>query len=85
MPTVFYYEKYRFYFFSNEFQAANILEPIHVHIESGENEAKFWIEHEISLAYNEGYRSKELSEIKKVIEDKKDIIILKWKKHFKII
>ena len=85
MPTVFYHGKYRFHFFSNEFQAVGILEPIHVHIESGENEAKFWIEPEVTLASNEGFRSKELSEIKKVIEDKKDEIILKWKQHFKII
>lgn len=84
MPTVFYFGKYRFYFFSNEFQAEGLLEPIHVHIESGENEAKFWIEPEISLASNEGFRSKELLEIEKIIENKKEEIILRWKQHFNI-
>ncbi|MDX1957860.1 MAG: DUF4160 domain-containing protein [Leptospiraceae bacterium] len=85
MPTVFYHNKYRFYFYSNEFQAANILEPVHIHIESGENDAKFWIEPEISLASNNGFRNKELSEIEKVIEIKRDEIILKWKQHFKLL
>lgn len=85
MPTVFIYGKYRFFFYSNEFQAANLLEPIHVHIENGECEAKFWIEPQVSLALNEGFRSKELSEIEKMIEKRKDEIILKWKQHFGLI
>ncbi|HMV42010.1 MAG TPA: DUF4160 domain-containing protein [Leptospiraceae bacterium] len=84
MPTVFYHGKYRFYFFSNEFQATGLLEPIHIHIESGENEAKFWIEPQVSLASNDGFRSKELSEIEKVIEINRNEIILKWKQHFNL-
>ncbi|MCP5494897.1 MAG: DUF4160 domain-containing protein [Leptospiraceae bacterium] len=84
MPTVFYCKKYRFFFYSNEFQATNLLEPIHIHIESGENDAKYWLEPEISLASNEGFRSKELLEIEKIIENKKDEIIIKWKQHFNI-
>lgn len=82
MPTVFYQGKYRFYFYSNEFQAQGFLEPIHVHVESSENEAKFWLVPELSLASNQGFRSKELSEIEKIIEERKEEIIQKWNQHF---
>ena len=75
MPTVFYQGKYRFFFYSNEFQAEGLLEPIHVHIESGEKTAKCWLEPEISFASNEGFRSKELTEIKNIVEDRQEEII----------
>ncbi|MGV8124631.1 MAG: DUF4160 domain-containing protein [Candidatus Xenobiia bacterium LiM19] len=39
MPTVFRSGSYRFFFFSNEND-----EPKHIHIESSDKYAKFWIE-----------------------------------------
>jgi len=54
-PTVFRENGYRFFFFSRE------EERMHVHITSGDGEAKFWLEPEIKMA-------KKLSLFKKTIE-----------------
>jgi Domain of unknown function (DUF4160) len=51
-PTVFRESGYRFFFFSRE------EERMHVHILSGNGEAKFWLEPEIKLAKNYHYSRK---------------------------
>jgi len=56
-PTVFKEKGYRFFFFSREESR------MHVHIVSGEGEAKFWLEPEIELAKNYNYTEKQLKEI----------------------
>jgi len=38
MPTVMRIAGYRFFFYSNEGS-----EPAHVHVQSGDGEAKFWL------------------------------------------
>ncbi|MEW6201505.1 MAG: DUF4160 domain-containing protein [bacterium] len=54
MPTVLKVGRFRFFFFSNEWD-----EPIHIHIESGDEYAKFWLE-PVQLAKSVGYNAKEL-------------------------
>jgi hypothetical protein len=61
MPTVLKAGRYRFFFFSNEGSEAR-----HIHVESGENHAKFWLE-PIDLARSVGYNERELSEIREII------------------
>jgi len=48
-PTVFKESGYRFFFFSRE------EERMHVHVTSGDGEAKFWLEPDIELAKNYHY------------------------------
>ncbi|HRE41039.1 MAG TPA: DUF4160 domain-containing protein [Ignavibacteria bacterium] len=55
MPEVFRYRGYRFFFFSRE-----NCEPIHIHIESGKNYAKYWI-YPIHLAKNYEFKSYQLT------------------------
>lgn len=43
-PTVFKEDGFRFFFFSSE------EERMHVHVISGDGEAKFWLDPEIELA-----------------------------------
>ena len=75
-PTVFRYKGYRFFFFSRE-------EPrMHIHILSGDGEAKFWIEPEISLASNYGLTQKELRELEKIVQERQDEIERTWREHF---
>ena len=78
MPTVLRIGKYRFFFFSNEGN-----EPMHIHVESGDAYAKFWIE-PIQLAKSIGYSVKELNEIKKIIIEHKDLFEEKWYEYFGI-
>ncbi len=60
MPTILRIKNYRFFFFSKE-----INEPPHIHIESDDNYAKFWLE-PVELAKSIGYNARELNEIRKL-------------------
>ena len=61
-PTVFREKGYRFFFFSRE------EERVHVHVVSGDGEAKFWLKPEIELARNHHYSRQKLKEIESHIE-----------------
>ncbi len=75
-PTVFREKGYRFFFFSRE-EAR-----MHVHVISGDGEAKYWLEPQIELSKNSKYSRKQLSEIQTLVEEHKDELIAAWKQHF---
>lgn len=76
-PTVFRYRGYRFFFFSRE-------EPrVHVHVHCADGEAKFWLTPEVSLAVNHGLSAKQVGELTKLVEERKDEIQTAWKEHFR--
>lgn len=75
-PTVFRYKNYRFFFFSKEEKR------MHVHIESPDGEAKFWMEPVIALADYVGYNARQLRELEKIVEKHAKEIEQTWKKHF---
>ena len=67
---------YRFFFFSRE-------EPrIHVHVASGDGEAKFWLEPSIELAENHGIPEREITTIRRIVEDRANDIQVAWIVHF---
>jgi hypothetical protein len=76
MPTVLRLRGFRFFFFSNEPN-----EPIHIHVESGDKYAKFWLE-PLQVAKSIGYNARELSGIRNLIVENIDIIKRKWDEHF---
>ncbi len=75
-PTIFREKGYRFFFFSREETR------MHVHVISGNGEAKFWIEPEIELARNYQYTRKQLKEIESLVEAHYNELISAWKQHF---
>ncbi len=75
-PTVFSIGSYRFYFFSRE------EERVHIHVVCPDGEAKFWIEPTVSLAAYTGLSKKQLMQLQKLTEERKNEIIKAWKKHF---
>jgi hypothetical protein len=75
-PTIFRKGSYRFYFFSREETR------IHVHVASGEGEAKFWLSPEIALAENHGLAQRELTKLGMMIRDHEQEIRDAWKRHF---
>ena len=75
MPEVFRHEGYRFFFFSREAQ-----EPVHIHVENAENYGKFWMD-PIMLAESYGFRSKQLKEIRELIEQNEPLIRRIWNDH----
>ncbi len=76
-PTLFYENRYRFFFFSREEKR------VHVHIMTSDGEAKFWLEPKIALAKNNGLSQTDLTEIEKIIRKRKNEIRTRWEKHFK--
>lgn len=76
MPTVLRAGKYRFFFFSNEGA-----EPPHIHVESDDKYAKFWLD-PIDLAKSVGYKVSELGEIRELIRDNIRLLKEKWDAHF---
>ncbi len=75
-PTVFREKGYRFFFFSRE------EERMHVHVVSGDGEAKFWLSPDIELAKNHRLSRAQLKEIELLIEEHCDELINAWQEHF---
>jgi len=76
VPTVMKSGKYRLFFFSNEGA-----EPRHIHVESDDNYAKFWLE-PLDLAKSVGYKNIELSEIRRLIQENMLLLKASWDAHF---
>ena len=77
MPTVLRAKGFRFFFFSNEGA-----EPPHIHVECGENYAKFWLE-PVELQRSVGFNAAEVNELAKIVEDNKKLLKERWYEFFK--
>lgn len=66
---------YRFFFYSFDCN-----EPMHIHIRRDRMTSKFWLE-PIGLARNQGFRPRELNQIRTLIKDNYDTIIEAWYEH----
>ena len=75
-PTVFREGPFRFFFFSRE------EERLHIHIESAEGEAKYWLEPNVELARNYGLSSQDLRRIEQLIDEREQEIRDAWSRHF---
>jgi hypothetical protein len=76
MPTVLRIDGHRFFFFSNEGD-----EPPHIHVESGDNHAKFWLR-PVALASSLGYTARELRQLRELVEAHRDLFEAKWHEYF---
>lgn len=70
-------EGFKFSFWSNESD-----EPIHVHVYKAGAGAKFWIQPEIRLAWNKGFKIAQLRRILVILEAQQYAIKEAWKAHF---
>jgi hypothetical protein len=76
VPTILRVGRYRFAFFSNEGR-----EPPHVHVKTGDSQAKFWLD-PVQLAANFGFRPHELREIAQIVREHQAKLIEAWNEHF---
>ena len=75
-PTVLLIGSYRFFFNSRE-------EPrCHVHIQTPEGIAKFWLEPTIALDSYHNLNSKTLKKLDALVKEHEDEIRIAWNKHF---
>jgi hypothetical protein len=77
MPTVLRIRKFRFFFYSNEGN-----EPKHIHVETDDNYAKFWLE-PVQLAKSIGFSAKELNKVRKLVLENVNIFKERWNEHFR--
>jgi hypothetical protein len=79
MPTVWVEDGFRFFFYSNE---RSPREPVHVHVEKGGAEAKFWLGPEVRVAYNDGYDARTLRRLMAVVGANRERIERAWDEFF---
>jgi hypothetical protein len=75
MPTVDRWGNCRAYFYS--FEPG---EPPHVHVDCAEKSLKVWL-HDLSLAYNDGFRSGEVRRIIARVAERRDTYLEAWHGH----
>ena len=75
-PTIFRYGAYRFYFNSRE------EDRMHVHVDSTDGKAKFWLEPFVALADFRDLKQHELKEIQRLVESHEEQFRDAWNKHF---
>jgi hypothetical protein len=75
-PTVLRIGRYRFFFFSNEGH-----EPPHVHVQDGNNLAKFWLE-PVELARSTGYPPRELTRVHALVVEHRHSLLEAWHEFF---
>jgi hypothetical protein len=79
MPTIFLYDGYRFFFYSNE---GDPREPLHVHVMKGGCEAKFWLRPEVALARSRGFDGRTLAGLERMVVARRELIERAWREHF---
>ena len=79
MPTVFRERGFKFFFYSNE---GSPREPVHIHVEKDDHEAKFWMRPVAQLAYNDGYDARTLREVLGMVEAHRERIERAWNEFF---
>ncbi len=55
---------------------------MHVHVVSGDGEAKFWLEPGLKLAKSYRYSLRQLREIESLIEGRYDELVCAWRQSF---
>ena len=66
---------YRFFFVSFD-----CIEPEHVHVTRDNAECKFWLT-PVALAWGDGFSSRELTFIRRIVEAKIELILGAWNEH----
>ncbi len=76
MPVVLRVGPYTFFFYSQENN-----EPPHIHVRRDAALAKFWID-PVSLAYNRGYPVREARQLRRLVEEHRDLFLRSWHDYF---
>ena len=76
MPTILKLRYYRFFFYSSDKE-----EPPHIHIESGDKVAKFWLD-PVRLQSSGGFNRTEINKIHKMILKHQQKLLEAWNEHF---
>ena len=76
MPTVLRVGSYRFFFYAGDRD-----EPLHIHVESEDKMAKFWLE-PLRLQSSGGFNRMEISKMQKIVEEHHTHLTEAWHDYF---
>jgi hypothetical protein len=76
MPVLARVGPYRIYFYSHDRG-----EPAHVHVDRDDKTVKFWLM-PVALAYNIGFRPKELRDIRRIVAERATEFLEAWHEYF---
>jgi len=76
MPTVLRVGPLRFFFY-----AGDGAEPLHIHVERDDSEAKFWLD-PVRLERSRGFRRKEINRIRGLVEEHREQLLESWNEFF---
>jgi len=76
MPTVLRLFGFRFFFYSLEGT-----EPAHIHVERGDDVAKFWLD-PVELAESHGFRAHEVNRLRALVIEHRQSFVEAWNAHF---
>lgn len=76
MPEVLRIKGHRFFFFSREGT-----EPPHIHVETAEKTAKFWLD-PVELVYSYHYTRGEERRIREIVVRHRDYFLRRWNAYF---
>ena len=79
MPTLFYSDGFRFFFYSRE---GTPLEPPHVHVRQGNREVKLWLTPVVRVAWNKRVEPSVLKRLVAVAELHRDEFEERWHDFF---
>lgn len=79
MPVILRLNGFTFFFYSNE---GNPLEPAHIHVRNADGEAKFWLENEVKLSRNDGFDTRTLRGLTKMVKDNQRFFAEAWNVYF---
>ena len=77
MPTIITINGFIFHFYSSDWK-----EPIHIHIEKGDGNAKIWLEPKIKWAYCYGFKPAQKKQIVQLVNENIVMFKQKWHDHF---
>jgi hypothetical protein len=77
MPTVLRLSGFRFFFYSLEGT-----EPPHIHVEHGDNVAKFWLD-PVERAESHGFRAHEVNRLRALVIEHRQTFVEAWKCPFR--
>jgi hypothetical protein len=76
VPALLRIGGYRFFFYSLEDR-----EPAHIHVAQAGRYAKFWLD-PVRLASNRSFRSHELTVIRELVLEHRNLFLEKWNAYF---
>jgi hypothetical protein len=76
MPTVLRAGPYRFFFYAGDRDEAP-----HVHVESGDAVAKFWLD-PVRLQQDRGFRRADLREVERLVAGNRSQLMKAWNDYF---